>query len=81
MAKAGLLAVRQETVLIEHFAPFSPAAKRFYGSSCAQIARQALDIGAPGNWSIFLDPDAPANPLNDPHGYICEGNVLATGAR
>jgi ubiquinone/menaquinone biosynthesis C-methylase UbiE len=77
---AGLTGVRQQTVLSEHFAPLSPAEKAFYGSSCAQIARQAQRTGAAGDWGRFLDPDSPRNPLNDRHGYICEGSVLAVGS-
>ena len=76
---AGLTDVRQETVVIEHFAPLSPAAQHFYGSSCAQLARQAIRLHAPGRWTPYLNPDDPANPLNHPQAYISEGNVLAVG--
>jgi ubiquinone/menaquinone biosynthesis C-methylase UbiE len=79
LAEAGFEDVRQITVLSEHFAPLTPAERAFYGPSCAQIARQARRLGVPGEWDRFLDPDGPGNPLNDQHGYICEGNVLATG--
>ncbi len=78
MSAAGLSDIRQRTVLSEHFAPLSEQEKAFYGPSCAQMARKALALGAEGAWSHYLDPDDPANPLNDPAGYICEGNVLAT---
>jgi ubiquinone/menaquinone biosynthesis C-methylase UbiE len=79
LAGAGLTGIRQRTVLIEHIAPLSPAATAFYGPSCAQLARQAIRIGAPGDWSVYLDPHDPANPLNHPRAYISEGNVLAVG--
>jgi ubiquinone/menaquinone biosynthesis C-methylase UbiE len=79
LAGAGLARVRQETVLIEHFGPLSDPVRRFYGPSCGQIARQALGLGVPGDWEPFLDPESPLNPLNDPAGYLCEGNVLAVG--
>jgi ubiquinone/menaquinone biosynthesis C-methylase UbiE len=81
LAAAGLDAISQRSVLAEHFAPLSAAEKAFYGPSCAQLAGQAEAIGVPGAWRAFLDPDDPANPLNSPHAYICEGNVLATGVR
>ena len=56
-----------------------PACGRlFYGPSCAQIATKALALGAPGDWSRYLDPAEPLNPLNHPSAYICEGDVLAT---
>ncbi|WP_158841630.1 class I SAM-dependent methyltransferase [Saccharothrix deserti] len=78
---AGFTAVRQETVLIEHFSPFSPAVRDFYDASCAQIAVQAGKLGLPGAWEKFLNPSDPDNPLNDPLAYISEGNVLAMGTK
>ncbi|MFD0688733.1 class I SAM-dependent methyltransferase [Actinomadura fibrosa] len=79
--EAGFVQVRQRTVLIEHFAPLSPEAKEFYGASSAKLAEQALRQGMPGHWSRFTDPDDPDNPLNHPHGYISEGNVLAVARK
>lgn len=79
LADAGFTAVRQQSVLIEHFAPHPDPVHAFYASSCAQLARQAARIGAPGAWSSFADPTDPANPLNHRHSYIREGNVLAVG--
>lgn len=77
--EAGLDAVRQRTVLSEHFAPLTPAEWAFYGPSCASVARQALELGLPGEWEPFLSPADSRHPLHDPSGYICEGNVLAIG--
>ncbi|MFJ2824013.1 methyltransferase domain-containing protein [Streptomyces toxytricini] len=76
---AGLEAVRQRTVLMEHRAPLPPAAFRFYANACARFAWQAAAEGAPGNWAPFLDPADPAHPLRDPDGYISEGNAIAIG--
>ncbi|MER7046506.1 class I SAM-dependent methyltransferase [Streptomyces jumonjinensis] len=76
---AGLTSVRQRTILMEHHAPLTPSALRFYGNACARFARQAMSEGIPGNWAPFLDPDDPAGPLRDPDGYISEGNVIAIG--
>lgn len=78
--RAGLVPVRQETVLIEHFAPLTPQAHAFYGPSCARIAEQALDLGLGAEWARFLDPDGPDNPLHHPDGYISEGNVLTVAS-
>jgi ubiquinone/menaquinone biosynthesis C-methylase UbiE len=78
-ARAGLDEVRQRTVLIEHHAPFSPAAQRFYRASCARLADHAVSIGAPGDWHAFLEPDRPGHPFDHPHAYLSEGNVLAVG--
>jgi ubiquinone/menaquinone biosynthesis C-methylase UbiE len=80
LRRAGLTSVRQETVLIEHFAPLTPAAHAFYGPACARIAAQALDLGLSAEWARFLDPDGPDHPLRHPDGYISEGNVLAVAA-
>jgi ubiquinone/menaquinone biosynthesis C-methylase UbiE len=76
---AGLAEVRQWTVLSEHYAPLTRAEWSFYGPSCASVARQALALGVPGEWQLFLDPAAPDHPLAAPGGYISEGNVLAIG--
>jgi ubiquinone/menaquinone biosynthesis C-methylase UbiE len=76
--EAGLTGVRQRTVLSEHYGPLSAVEKAFYGPSCAQIAAKARMLGAPGDWSRYLDPSDPLNPLNHRDAYICEGNVLAT---
>lgn len=81
LAEAGLVDVRQWTVLSEHYAPLTPVERAFYGPSCASVARQALALGVPGEWEPLLVPGDPRNPLNDPSGYICEGNVLAVGRR
>ncbi|MDT0269248.1 methyltransferase domain-containing protein [Streptomyces sp. DSM 44915] len=76
---AGLTEVRQHTHLMEYHAPLSPAELRFYAHACARFAEQAGRAGLPGDWTPFLDPDAPANPLRSPDGYIREGNVVAVG--
>ncbi|GAA3193556.1 MULTISPECIES: class I SAM-dependent methyltransferase [Streptomyces] len=79
LREAGLRSVRQRTILMEHHAPLSPAALRFYGNACARFARQARNLGIPGDWAPFLDPRDAANPLRHPDGYISEGNVVAVG--
>ncbi|PSL48645.1 methyltransferase family protein [Saccharothrix carnea] len=79
LRRAGLVDVRQRTVLIEHHAPLSAAAREFYPAACAQFAPKALELGLSAQWQRYLDPDADDHPLNGPDGYICEGNVLAVG--
>ncbi|MEU6053770.1 methyltransferase domain-containing protein [Streptomyces xanthochromogenes] len=79
LKRAGLTDVRQRTVLIEHHAPLTPAAQDYYKAACAQLARQALVSDPDGPWQRFADPAGPAHPLDDPDGYISEGNVLALG--
>jgi ubiquinone/menaquinone biosynthesis C-methylase UbiE len=77
--EAGLVSVRQKTMLIEHHAPLRPAAQRFYALACARIAQQAIDMGLQGDWQPFLDPDSADNPLSHHDGYISEGNTVAVG--
>ncbi|MFE4516157.1 class I SAM-dependent methyltransferase [Kitasatospora sp. NPDC056783] len=77
--RAGLVSVRQRTLLIEHHAPLAPAALRFYALACARIAGQAVAAHLDGDWEPFLDPDGELNPLRDPHAYISEGNTVAVG--
>jgi ubiquinone/menaquinone biosynthesis C-methylase UbiE len=79
LREAGLRSVGQRTILMEHHAPLSPAALRFYGNACARFARQARNLGISGDWAPFLDPEDVANPLRHPDGYISEGNVVAVG--
>ncbi|MFC7310298.1 methyltransferase domain-containing protein [Streptomyces monticola] len=79
LRRAGLTAVRQRTVLIEHHAPLTPAARAFYGASSAQLAAQAERLGLADRWRRLREPDGPGHPLDDPDGYISEGNVLALG--
>lgn len=79
LREAGFTSVRQETVLIEHFAPLTREADDFYRRTCANLAARAVAAGVPGNWAPFLDPDSPDHPLSHPDGYISEGNVLAVG--
>jgi ubiquinone/menaquinone biosynthesis C-methylase UbiE len=80
LRRAGLTGVRQETLLIEHYAPLTPAAAHFYGLATASVARQALDSGLPERtWTPLLSPDHPAHPLRSADAYISEGNVVAVG--
>jgi ubiquinone/menaquinone biosynthesis C-methylase UbiE len=80
LTAAGLAWVRQRTVLIEHFAPLTAAELRFYAPSCARLARQAVQLGVPGDWTpLLLDPSAPDHPLRAPDAYVAQGAVLAVG--
>ncbi|MBL1103493.1 class I SAM-dependent methyltransferase [Streptomyces sp. 5-8] len=80
LKSAGLTGVRQRTVLIEHHAPLTDAARTFYSMACAQLAGQALDLGLSADWRHFADPAGSGHPLDDADAYISEGNVLAVGA-
>ncbi|GGP66876.1 class I SAM-dependent methyltransferase [Streptomyces melanogenes] len=79
LREAGLTGVRQQSMVIEHYAPLSEPAREFYGLSCARLAEQAGQLGLSEEWRRFLDPAGPDHPLDAPDGYISEGNVLAVG--
>ena len=76
---AGLVGVRQRTVLVEHFAPLTVSAHAFYGPTCARLAVQARELDLNPQWELFADPDGADNPLRDPDGYVSEGAVLVVG--
>jgi hypothetical protein len=79
MREAGFTGVRQQTMLIEHFAPLSRPAEDFYRRTCAGLAARAVAAGIPGDWKPLLEPTSPDHPLSHTDGYISEGNVLAIG--
>ncbi|MEZ0072044.1 alpha/beta fold hydrolase [Planotetraspora sp. GP83] len=79
LVDAGLEQVWQETVLIEHHAPLSPAALDFYTRACAGMAGQAAALGIGAAWEPFTDPHNADHPLRRPEGYVSEGSVLAVG--
>lgn len=76
---AGLADVRQQTLMSEHFAPFTSAERAFYGQACASLAAQAQATDSGRLWRAMLDPDDPEHWLNAPDGYVAEGTVLAVG--
>ncbi|GAA2677380.1 MULTISPECIES: class I SAM-dependent methyltransferase [Actinosynnema] len=80
LAAAGLVDVRQRTLLSEHHAPLSPVERAFYGQACARLAAQAAELGLDvEEWAGYSAGAEAGNPLDAPDAYICEGNVLAVG--
>jgi ubiquinone/menaquinone biosynthesis C-methylase UbiE len=79
LKRAGLTAVRQRTLLVEHYAPLTAAAWSFYGPMCARLAQEAVRLGLSSEWELFADPEGEDHPLRDPDGHIAEGCVLAVG--
>ncbi|MGW4891327.1 class I SAM-dependent methyltransferase [Kitasatospora sp. NPDC004240] len=80
MREAGIGAVRQRTVPIEHFAPFTAEVRAYYAPAFAELADQAVRLGLPAaDWAALRDPAHPLSPFNHPDGYVSEGNVLAVG--
>lgn len=80
MRKAGIREVRQQTIPIEHFAPFTAEVRAYYIPAFVELATQALKLGltAP-DWGTLHDPTHPSSPFCHPDGYVSEGNVLAVG--
>ncbi|AXI80937.1 hypothetical protein [Peterkaempfera bronchialis] len=80
MREAGINAVRQRTVLIEHFAPFTADVRAYYAPAFAELAAQAKKLGlTSAGGDALLDPARPESPFTLPDGYVSEGNVLAVG--
>ncbi|HEY5835265.1 class I SAM-dependent methyltransferase [Streptomyces sp.] len=80
MRKAGIGNVRQRTVSIEHFAPFTGEVHAYYGPAFAELAEQAMKLGLTSpSWVALREPAHPRSPFNHPDGYVSEGNVLAVG--
>ncbi|WP_166395593.1 class I SAM-dependent methyltransferase [Rubrobacter marinus] len=83
LERSGLREVRQKTFMIERWAPFRPAERRFFGDWLSYLARLAEERGVPGEdletWRALGDADAPDHPLDRPDAYACEGQVVAVG--
>ena len=80
MREAGISEVRQRTVPIEHFAPFTTEVRAYYAPAFAELADQAVKLGLPStDWDALRDPAHPRSPFSHPDGYVSEGNVLAVG--
>ena len=83
LERAGFVDVRQDTLLIERWAPLEPIVWEFLTDLLFYWAEQALEGGIPDAdltfWRRLLDPRSPDNPINDPEFYWCEANSLAVG--
>lgn len=84
MERAGYESVRQETILIERWAPLEPVVWEFLTDLLYYGAEQALESDLPEDdleyWRRLLDKRPPENPINDPEFYWCEANSLAVGS-
>lgn len=83
LERAGFVDVRQETVLIERWAPLSPIEWHFLTDLLVYWAEQAEEGGIPEEdlafWRRLRDPHSPDNPINGPEFYWCEANALGIG--
>ena len=83
LERSGLLDVRQQTVMIERWAPLRPVERRFFADWFSHLAELAEERGVPEGdlptWRSLRDPDSPGHPLDRPDSYACEGQVVAVG--
>lgn len=83
LERAGLLDVRQRTVMIERWAPLRPVERRFFADWLSHLAGLAEERGVPEGdlptWRALRDPDSPGHLLDRPDAYACEGQVVAAG--
>ena len=83
LERAGLQNVRQETLLIERWAPLKPIEREFLTDLLYYWAEQAAEGGIPEEdqafWRRFNDRNGIDPPVNDPEFYWCEANALAVG--
>lgn len=83
LERAGFVDVRQDTILIERWAPLRPIEREFLTDLLYYWAEQAAEGGIPDEdqqfWSRFKDPESPDNPVNGPEFYWCEANALGVG--
>jgi ubiquinone/menaquinone biosynthesis C-methylase UbiE len=82
---AGATNVRQETVLLERWAPLHDEERRMYQEWLRQLAgiARAAGVGEADSrtWQWLAGSDAADHPLRADDCYICEGQVLASGRR
>ena len=83
LERAGLTQVRQQTLLIERWAPLTTVERTLWQEWMALFARLAEERGVPEAdlpiWRRLADPDAAENPINAPDFYCCEGQVVCVG--
>jgi ubiquinone/menaquinone biosynthesis C-methylase UbiE len=83
LERAGFVDVRQETILIERWAPLSPIEWHFLTDLLVYWAEQAEEGAIPEEdqafWRRLRDPRSLENPINGPEFYWCEANALAVG--
>jgi SAM-dependent methyltransferase len=83
LERAGLTDVRQQTTLIERWAPLRPVERALWADWLRHLAAAAearvADPDALAAWRAVADPDRPGHPLDAPDAYTCEGQVVAVG--
>lgn len=81
--QAGFLNVRQRTVLIERWAPLTPAEKKCFGQLLSSVAALAEEIGLDGPAGEYFrnqkDPDSPNAIVNHPEFHACRAVTLVIG--
>lgn len=83
LERAGLADVRQQTTLIERWAPLRTEERQFWVQWLVYLAEAAGGCGVPGEdqatWVAVRDPGTNPHLVDDPEFYCCEGMVTAVG--
>ncbi len=83
LERAGLVDVRQQTTLIERWAPLRPVERHFWADWLSFLAAAAVRRGVSDadltTWQGLLNPAAPGHLVDAPDFYGCEGQVVAAG--
>lgn len=83
LERAGFGDVRQQTTLIERWAPLRPVDHRYISDILAWSAKYALQTDLAREeiaiWEELTACDSAGSLVNDPNFYFCEGIVLAAG--
>ncbi len=83
LRRAGLVAVRRRTTLIEHAAPLPLVTRQLCRSFLAMCAAEAAGLDLPAAdrafWATLGDPMGLDRLLDDQDFYLSEGNILVVG--
>ncbi len=83
LGRAGLIDVRQRTVLIERWAPLRPVERHFLAEGLTMWADAAARYGTPAadqaTWRHLTDPTSPDYLLDQPDLCYGEGHIVTTG--
>jgi hypothetical protein len=83
LERAGFVKVRQQTMLIERWAPLRPVEQRLWHEWLGHLAATAHDQDLPAHdretWHGLEDPQRRLELVQNPEFYACEGQTVAVG--